>query len=413
MRVAYFAEIFPSTSETWVHHEIRELTRLGCEVRVFASWPRPELRTAEDAELASQTRYMGEFANLVPLRGLLALCRPRVLHPLTTGVLSEGVSVNQMGQIIRDFGRMAKMLSEVREFSPDITVCHFAGTRANFGLMLQLLQETPCVIKSHAKDIFGGSAVLATKVKLASRFYTISGYNIGFIAEHYPKADVKKIRLHRCGVPLDLFSFEPKSLNPSKTPPLLVSVGRLVPMKGYEFLIRAAQLVRDQHAGLRVIIAGQGPDEARLKNLIAQLGLEECVQMVGHCSPDEVRGHLQSASAFIMPCILDSQGETQDGIPVALMEAMACGVPVVSTRLSGIPELIEDGNSGFLAEPEDSQDLSRAIDRALAMSEGERVEMLTRARQVIERNHDARKLTHDLLVDLEAIVRQTSSDISP
>lgn len=114
-----------------------------------------------------------------------------------------------------------------------------------------------------------------------------------------------------------------------------------------------------------------------------------------------------------MPCILDSQGETQDGIPVALMEAMACGVPVVSTRLSGIPELIEDGNSGFLAEPEDSQDLSRAIDRALAMSEGERVEMLTRARQVIERNHDARKLTHDLLVDLEAIVRQTSSDISP
>ncbi|MFP6641359.1 MAG: glycosyltransferase [Myxococcota bacterium] len=413
MRVAYFAEIFPSRSETWVHHEIRELTRLGCEVRVFATWPRPKVESAEDSELVSLTRYLDEYPKFEILPGLLTLCRSRVLRPLITGICFERPSFRNAIQTLRDLARMARLLSQVRDFHPDITVCHFSGSRANLGLMLQLLDGIPFVIKSHAKDIFSGSALLSTKVKLASCFYTISRYNLDFIAEHYPEVESERIRLHACGVPLDLLAFEPTEEHESNRAPLLLSVGRLVPMKGLEFLIRASMLVRQQHPGTRVLIVGQGPEEARLEHLIRQLGLEEFVKLAGYCTPEEVRAHLRSASVSVMPCVWDPKDGSQDGIPVALMESMACGVPVISTHISGIPELIENDVSGFLAHPGDSQDLAQAIHRALSMSPANRTDMLARAREVIERNHDIRKLSRDLLDDLETIVRATPGTTSP
>ena len=413
MRVAYFAEIFPSTSETWVHHEIMELTRLGCEARVFAIWRGPDAQSAQDAELVSLTRYLDEIPSFEILPGLLALCRPRVLRALIAGIVSDRSSFRHAFQILRDLGRMARLLSQIRAFGPDVTICHFSGTRANLGLMLQLLDGTPCVIKSHAKDVFTGAALFSTKVKLASCFYTISRYNLDFIAEHYPEVEVDRIRLHACGVPLDLLAFEPAEQDMSTESPLLLSVGRLVPMKGLEFLIRASKLVKELHPGCRVVIVGQGPEKVRLKNLIQQLGLEEFVELAGYCTPEEVRAYLRSASAFVMPCVWDPKDGTQDGIPVVLMESMACGVPVISTRLSGIPELIEDGVSGFLTRPGDSQDLAHTIERALSMREVNRMDMLARAREIIERNHDIRKLSRDLLDDLEIIVGPSPDADSP
>jgi glycosyltransferase involved in cell wall biosynthesis len=405
VRVAYFTEIFPSTTETWVHHEITELIQLGCDVRIFSSWDRPEIRTPSDAKLASLTLYQNTISTLEIPRGLLALARPRFLAKLIPAILSDRPSLRQTGQLLRDFIRFARFLGSIRAFRPQFTVCHFAGTRSNLGLMLQWLDGTPCAIKSHALDVFSGAALFSTKVNQAARFYTISQYNVDFIAEHYPNADTHRIGIHGCGIPLDVLSFQPNEINQTRDCPDILSVGRLVPMKGFDVLISASKLLKDQGVDHRITIIGEGPQEDALKDQAAKLGVGKHFEFKGYRTPVEVRTALYSASVFVLPSLWDGRKGTQDGIPVALIESMACGTLAISSRLSGIPELIEDGVSGLLTEPGDSHALAEAIHAALFIDESKHRGMITRARETVENQHDIQKLTQELLNDMLKIIQ--------
>ena len=289
VRVAYFTEIFPSTTETWVHHEIMELIQLGCDVRVFSSWDRPEIRTPSDAKLASLTLYQNAIPALQIPRGLLALARPRFFARLISAIFSDRPSLRQAGQLLRDLIRLASFLGSIRAFRPQFTVCHFAGTRSNLGLMLQWLDGTPCAIKSHAFDVFSGAALFSTKVNQAARFYTISQYNVDFIEEHYPNADTRRIGVHPCGVPLDVLTFQPEGINKTRDCPGLLSVGRLVPMKGFDILISASKLLKDQGVDHRITIIGEGPQEGALRDQANKLGVGECIEFKGYRTPAEVR----------------------------------------------------------------------------------------------------------------------------
>ena len=404
MRVMYFAEIFPSRSETWVHHEIEELTRSGCEVRIFATWKKPETKTPEEADLAAKTVYLRRHGVFGTLRGFLALCRLHFLTRLFTEVLRDPPTVRNAVQILRDVKNCAMFIHSIREFSPDVCICHFAGTRSTLGMMLHWLDGTPLVVETHAQDIFRTSALFAAKVLDASLFFTISKYNIGFIEEHYPSVRADLIKLHGCGIPLGVHAFEPAEKVDEDEIPILVSVGRLVAMKGFDFLIRASRILRDQGVEHRIRIIGDGPERETLAALIGELGVEDSVELMGYQPPAGVRAALKVASAVVMPCIWDRVGGSQDGIPVALMEAMASGTPVVSTHLSGIPELIEDGVSGFLAQPEDTEGLADAINRSLNLAAPERLRMLEYARDEIERNHDIVKLTKSLLAEIRTVI---------
>ena len=405
VRIAYFTEIFPSTTETWVHHEIMELIRLGCDVRVFSSWERPEIKTPSDAKLASLTLYQNTISALEVPKGLLALARPHFFAKLISAILSDRPSPRQAGQLLRDLIRLARLLGSLRAFRPQFTICHFAGTRSNLGMMLQWLDRTPCAIKSHALDVFSGAALFSTKVNQAARFYTISQYNVDFIAEHYPNADTQKIQVHPCGVPLDVLTFKPEETPKTLDCPRLLSVGRLVPMKGFDVLILASKLLKDQGVDHRITIIGEGPEEDALRDQADKLGVGEHIEFKGYRTPAEVRTALYSASIFVMPSLWDGERGTQDGIPVALMESMACGTLAISSRLSGIPELIEGGVSGLLTEPGDSHALAGAIHAALSMNESEHQEMTARAREAVEDQHDIQKLTQELLNDIQKVIQ--------
>ncbi|MEE3328548.1 MAG: glycosyltransferase family 4 protein, partial [Myxococcota bacterium] len=389
---------------TWVHHEIIELVELGCDVQVFASWDKPEIKTPEEIRLSSLTRYQSAISVLQIPIGLIALARPRLVLPMIKALFSDPPTPRQGLQWLRDIIRLARLLGEIRKFQPQSTICHFAGTRSNLGLMLQWLDQTPCIIKSHALDVFSGAALFSTKVNEAKRFYTISRYNVNFIATHYPKADASRIRVHTCGVPLDLLSFKPESDSDDKKPPVLLSVGRLIPMKGFDVLLAASKRLLDEGVDHRVIVIGEGPEENTLRAQADELGIRHLVELRGYGTPAEVRAALYAASILVMPSIWDEAKGTQDGIPVALMESMACGTLSVASRLSGIPELIENGQSGFLAEPGNSRKLADAIHSALSRSKAEKREILSCARGVIESQHDIQKLTRELLTDMETLV---------
>lgn len=401
LRIVYFAEIFPSKSETWVHHEILELQRLGCTVKVFATHPRPNSVPDELKGFLGITSYLPELS--CPLsKALLRILRPCLLLPVAKGLMCDAKGLRRKAQVLRDLIYAGFFLPFVMDFRPDCLFAHFGGTRTNLAMFCSMLSGLPFGFKMHAADIFKRVALFRLKVARSAQIMTISRYNIEFVRQHYQDIDTSRFQTHACGIPLHDYPYQ--SSRQVSDVPTILGVGRLVRMKGFDVLLRASRLLLDLGFQHRVVLIGHGPEQETLERLRVSLGLQHTVAFKGYVGPHEVRGTLISAAVFVLPAVWDPIDNTQDGVPVALMEAMALGVPVVSTMTSGIPELVEAGATGFLARPNDHVDLSTQIKRCCELDDESREMMLARARRKVEQNHDAQKLTWDLHSRLRSVV---------
>ncbi len=221
--------------------------------------------------------------------------------------------------------------------------------------------------------------------------------------EHYPDIDFASCSVHKCGIPIDEYQFQPKSMSSDSL--VIMSTGRLVPMKGFPVLLRASKRLLEEGLSHKVKIYGDGPERKRLGQLIKAMGLEANVEIMGHYNPNGIRTALLGADMFVLPAVFDRVERTMDGIPVSLMEAMAVGTPVISTTISGIPELIEHGVNGYLAVPGNPVSLAEAILRWHRLNQGERSQMLVAARTKIELDHSVQKLSSALKRDLLGCLR--------
>ncbi len=403
LNVVFFAEIFPSKSETWVHNEINELKRLGCNVRVFATYPKPENLPEEHLELAETTTYLRHqrftFENIIVLAS-----HSKFLFKLLKGLLTDCVGLRHRAQVIRDLLYIIRFLPALSIFKPDIVISHFAGTRTNLALYYHFLSNTPFIFKMHAADVFNRPALFRLKSEKAMNCLTISEYNIKFIQNRDLDIDIQRFQKHTCGINVDEFSFLPE--RPKQEIPCITTVGRLVPMKGFNYLIQASHLLLEKGIKFRVVIIGDGPERNSLEKLVNELSLVGIVELAGYQPPSKIRQTLIESDIFVLPAVWDSVAGTQDGIPVALMEAMAMGVPVVSTKTSGIPELICDEVNGLLAEPANSDSLSAKLHQCLMLDQGTMNTMRRMARETIVNNHDIQKLTGHLLTMIKRGLKQ-------
>ncbi|KXK03962.1 MAG: putative glycosyl transferase, group 1 [Nitrospira sp. OLB3] len=401
-RIAYFAEIFPSKSETWIHHEIDELRRLGWDVRVFATHPRPDDVADELKYLQSYTVYLPEQPKQIG-RAIRRLFDRRLLVPVLKGVLTDTPILRQKVQVLRDILYTGLLFDEVQRFAPDILFAHFAGTRTNLAVFHSLLSGLPYGFKMHAADVFTRVGLLRLKCKHAAWIGTISNFNLTFLKRVNPEVDFSKLNIHKCGLPLDRFAYAPKE-KPS-VPRRMVAVGRMVRTKGFDALVKASHELRQRGIDHNLTIIGDGPQRPELERLIESLGLHDTVRLPGYCSPREVQTALAKADAFVLPVGWDPILKIPEGVPVALMEAMAVGIPVVSGRTAGIPELIADGITGFLANPGDPSDLAEVVARLFSLSNEDRGSLTLAARQKIVSEHDIVALTRDLHVSLTRCAR--------
>jgi glycosyltransferase involved in cell wall biosynthesis len=388
VKIAYFAEIFPSTSETWVHHEISQLIELGCDVRVFATHARPTTIAPELMKFCEITTYLPEIKKSL-IEVLRVFCSPTIIKNVLVGVLTECPRNRHRLQVLRDIVFTGFFSKNLAGYSPQFILVHFGGTRANLALIWSMKSGIPFGIKFHAADVFNRVALFRSKVKRAAMLMTISRFNIEFMRKQYPDIDVSRFEIHKCGIPIEEYHFQPKSK--SRNPIVIMAAGRLVPMKGFAVLLRASKRLLEKGYSHKVKIFGNGPECKRLEQLIEALSLHGTVDLMGYVSPDNVRAALLDSDIFVLPAVFDPV-EKMDGIPVALMEAMALGVPVISTNISGIPELIEHGMNGYLCDPDDPVSLSQAILTYLETNEKDRRRMLLAARMKIEIDHDVRKL---------------------
>ena len=234
---------------------------------------------------------------------------------------------------------------------------HWAHTATTIGMHAAGLMGVGFSFTGHANDLFVHKVGLAGKVRRARFIVCISEFHRRFYLGL--GADPARLPVVYCGI--DLGRFRPEGAEKVGVP-RIVSVGRLVEKKGFADLIAACGLLRDRGVGFECVIAGSGPLEGELRERIARLGLGDRVRVTGRVAAQEdLPGLLESARAFALPCVRDADGD-MDGLPQVLIEAMACGVPVVSTRLVGIPDLVRDGRNGVLVEPGDIPGLADALE---------------------------------------------------
>ena len=228
---------------------------------------------------------------------------------------------------------------------------HFAGMAARTAFWIAKFFPITFSFTAHANDIFVPSKFeigLDKLVEAARVIITETDYAEKFLRERFPeRAD----RIHRVYNGLNLAEFGRATF--SSDPPSIVAIGRLIVKKGFANLIRACALLVERGRSFQCDIFGEGPLENQLRAQIEELGLQEFVQLPGPKPQHELRAHLANASVFVLPSVPEPDGG-MDNLPTVIMEAMATGLPVVSTRIGGIPEMVIDNQTGFLVQPEDA-----------------------------------------------------------
>jgi glycosyltransferase involved in cell wall biosynthesis len=245
---------------------------------------------------------------------------------------------------------------------------------------------------AHANDLFVNPILLPEKIRAARFIIAISEYNRAFLYNLVPMQEtLQKTHVVHCGIDVDRFSKKhPAGQRPAGASLLtdgqgqttIVAVGRLVEKKGYPYLIQACKILAARGIPFRCLIAGSGPQEAFLQQLIDDNGLtgpdgtsgpdkapassasSSYVQLLGRVFQEDLLSLLAQADVFCLPCVVAQDGD-MDGIPNTLMEAMAMQIATISTSVSGIPELIKDGKTGLLVPPQDAESLADAIARLI------------------------------------------------
>ena len=246
---------------------------------------------------------------------------------------------------------------------------------------------------AHAADIYREPALMRIKLQNARFVVTVSKFNQEHLLNIDPNLSAEKIHVLHPWV--DLNEFTPSSRSSPNDTLHILSVGRLVEKKGHMVLLQACQLLAEQGLKFKCRIVGDGPLCSILEAQIVRNNLQGSVELLGSQPHEQIRELLGNwADVFVLPCIIAKDGD-RDGIPVVLAEAMAMGVPVISTDVVGIGELVHSG-AGFLIQPHNSDDLFSAIKRVSEMSPEERTTMGRCGRSVVEAEFDLIKGVEEL-----------------
>jgi colanic acid/amylovoran biosynthesis glycosyltransferase len=392
-RLLYIVSLFPCWSETFIVREIAALLAAGADVRILSlKAPSENLVHPEAEQLLPRVQYPLSAGPAALRRAAALVAHPRALSSLALA-LGRALARHpiELAKSLEAVARAVEQLDWVREFDPDVIHAHWASYPSTAALALGRLVGKPFGFTCHAHDIFVHDHLLREKLESAAVPVTISRCNVAWLAEQVTARARDRLTVIHCGVDLPSLFFQ----DDGRDEDLIVTVGRLDPIKGFDVLIDALAELERQGRRFRCQVIGEGPLRGELQAHIDRQRLSEFVALVGALSQTEVRAALRTATIFTLPSVIAPSGD-RDGIPVSLMEAMAAGAPVVSTRVSGIPELIEDEREGLLVSPRNSRALAEALARLLDDAALRR-RLAVGARAKVEREFDAAREANKLL----------------
>jgi glycosyltransferase involved in cell wall biosynthesis len=343
MKFAYLFERFPTFSQTFCVREVVEMRRLAGDVPVFSiRTPSGEPRQDFPEEATRDVTYLPADVQAA-LRDEPAPAARRIRRRWELWRRADQSDQKRffealwLGPVLRDRG-----IGHVH--------VHFAGMGARTAFWLKKLFGITFSITAHANDFFVGAnekspVGLADLFHAARHIATVSDFSKTLLQARFPDDAGRIFRVYN-GIDPDRFA----GTRPQAAPPLILAVGRYIEKKGFGDLIAACAMLPDLPLECRII--GEGPLEAELRALVDSLGQQGRVRIAGPAPEGEIIGLLQAATIFALPCVTDSKGDS-DNLPTVIMEAMAAGLPVVSTPVAGVPEMVGDGITGWLV-PEHS-----------------------------------------------------------
>ncbi|HEY2711654.1 MAG TPA: glycosyltransferase family 4 protein [Chthoniobacterales bacterium] len=367
--LAYLFERFPSFTQTFCYREIEELRRQNTVPAIFSvRHPHDEPPQAWDPAVVRDVEYLPDEKALIA----------EVDHALRKGKLPAAANT-----MIAEWGRKTDFLRlyQAAWLGPRLQKravrhvhAHFAGLAARTGYWLKQFFDIGYSFTAHANDIFAPKPFevsLGRLITEARAVVTVSDFGVRFLQEKFPK---DAARIHRVYNGIDPSVFQLADF--AAETPVIISVGRLIEKKGFQDLIEACRLLRESGIKFRCEIIGEGPLEPALREQIATSGLTEIIRLAGPLPQEEVIRRLSQSWVFALPCVTETDGG-MDQLPTVVMEAMAAGLPVVSTPISGLPEMVIDGQTGMLVSEHQPHALAEALGRML--NDRERARSLGRA----------------------------------
>lgn len=406
MKVGFFLLKFPLSSETFVLNQITAFIDMGFEVEIVAL-QKGDTQNTHAAwtkyNLAARTRWLQDEPT-----GKVAKMRHRAsqtlrgIHRKNTW---QALNLKRYGAESRKLILSAICGQVATPFHTDVFIAHFGPA----GVTAAKLRELG-VIRGKIATIFHGIDISSREVL---NHYTPEYQQLFRRGDlMLPISELWAGRLQKMGCPrekiavsrmgVDMTRFSPRPVKAPATPLEIISVARLTEKKGLHVAIEACRQLKEQGVAFRYRILGIGPWERRLRTLIEQYQLEDVVEMPGFKPSHEVKAMLDDADVFLLPSVTGADGD-MEGIPVALMEAMAVGIPVVSTLHSGIPELVEADKSGWLVPENDARALAQRLAVFSQLDTDELAPVVKRAREKVEHDFNQQVINRELASLLQAL----------
>lgn len=365
LKVAYIMSRFPKITETFILYEMVAIEQEGIQVEVY-----PFLREKTPVIHPEAATYV-ERAHFAPFvsRALIGAHLYYLRHQPRTYLSTLWTLLRANWGSLRFFTRALALFPKAVYFARKMSDeginhihAHFVSHPAAAAFVIQQLTGIPYSFTAHGSDLHRDRHMLCEKVAAAEFAVTISEFNKRMILEDCGEQWRDKVLVIHCGVDTEVFRprTEPTPYEQGKGPFAVLCIGTLHEVKGQTYLIEACRLLRERGVDLVCHFAGDGPDMDNLMQQAADSGLNDVIHFHGRVTREEVAELLTKADVVATPSVPTKSGR-REGIPVVLMEAMGSGVPVVASGISGIPELVEEGKSGFLVDPRDVEGLAKAI----------------------------------------------------
>jgi glycosyltransferase involved in cell wall biosynthesis len=387
MKLAYLTSQYPATSHTFIRREIAALRDRGVELATYSirAPAAAELTAEEDRREAASTytvlrRGLNEFA---AAHASALLRRPiRYLRTLRLALGHRPPGVRALLLALAHFGESILLARQLRR--DDITHLHnhFANSAATVGMLASRHIGIGWSFTMHgiSETDYPAGLMLPDKIRAAWFVACVSWFGRAQAMRVVPPSHWPKLSVVRCGLELDRL---PQRLRAEGGDLRIICVGRLSPEKGHAGLLKAFAELRRIHPHVRLILVGDGPDREELDGLADELGLRDSVSFLGRLAEQATLKEVAASDVLVLPSFME-------GLPVVLMEAMAIGLPVIASRVAGIPELIVDEQNGLLFTPANWAELLRCLDR-LTTSAHLREQLGQQGRQTVANEFDIRQ----------------------
>jgi colanic acid/amylovoran biosynthesis glycosyltransferase len=388
VRIAYLVSRFPHVSETFIARELAAVSEQpGMELDLLSLFP-----PVDPIVHAVARPWIGRLRRPRSREAAAALAWWTMRRPLrlaTSVALVAGGYARRPRVLARALATVPLAAAHARRLATE-PVDHLHAHYATYPLLAawlcHRLTGIPYSFTAHAHDLFVDQSFLRRRLSAARFVVAISEYNRRFLAAY--NASATPVYVVHCGVDPSAYRFRPRAPGPAGRVRALC-VASLYEYKGHAVLLQALACEEGDLERVDLDLVGSGPLREELERLARGLGLQRRVRFHASLAEPAVTELLDHADLFVLPSIVARNGQ-MEGIPVALMEALAAGVPVIASRLSGIPELARDGETGLLAEPGRPEQLRTAIGRVLADPQGARVRAEA-GRRLVEREFDVRR----------------------